>query len=157
MLVAVAHLVAVAERHALGGQEGAEERADPEDLVADLLEELADLPLGHGAQAQPAHVDQLPQVDGHDQVGLHRVREDEARVLGRHLGLEQLPVEVEVVVDRALELAGQVIGQVALGDRVRDGVVVALLEADVALRLLVEGGPGPMAHQLMARASGSRR
>src|SRR5438876_8524331 len=42
VLVAVAHLVAVAERYALGGQERTEEWRDPEHLVADLLEELAD-------------------------------------------------------------------------------------------------------------------
>ena len=129
VLVAVAHLVAVPEGHALRHQEAAEERADSEDFVADLLEELADLPLRHRAEAQSAHVDELAQVDRHDQVGLHRVREDEARVLGRDLGLQQLPVEVEVLIDRSLEPAGQVVGKLAVRDRVGDRVVVALLEA----------------------------
>ena len=110
----------------LGARKLPKKGRDPEDLVADLLEELPDLPLRHGAQAQAGHVDQLAEVDRHDQVGLHGVREDEARVLGRHLRLQQLPVEGEVVVDRLPELAGQVVRQVAVGDRVGDGVVVPL-------------------------------
>src|SRR5207249_7810 len=54
MLVAVPGLVAVAERHALRGEERAEERAHREDLVADELEQPADLPLGHRAQPEAA-------------------------------------------------------------------------------------------------------
>ena len=100
MLVAVAHLVAVAERHALGREERSEERGDAEDLVADLLEELADLPLRHGAEPEPGHVDQLAQVDRHHQVGLHRVGEDETRVLRRHLRLEQLAIQIQRRVNR---------------------------------------------------------
>ena len=67
----------------------------------------------------------------------------------------RLAVELEVVVDRALEATGQVVGQVAVGDAVGDRVVVALLEADVALRLLVEGRPA-RCRRAGARASGSR-
>src|SRR3954453_11933305 len=52
VLVAIAHLVAIAERNALRGEERAEERAHLEDLVADQLEEAPDLPLRHGAQPQ---------------------------------------------------------------------------------------------------------
>ena len=50
--ILVAGLVAVAERHALGCQEAAEERTHRKHLVADQLEEAADLPLGHGAEAE---------------------------------------------------------------------------------------------------------
>ena len=39
MAVAVVHLVAIAEGHALRGEECTQERRDLEDLVADLLEE----------------------------------------------------------------------------------------------------------------------
>ena len=79
--VAVVELVAVAQRHALGGEERPEERRDAEDLVADQLEQAADLPLGHRAQPQPRHVDERPQVRGHDQVGPGRIGEDEPGVL----------------------------------------------------------------------------
>ena len=95
MLVAVLELVAVAQRDALGGEERAEERRHPEDLVADQLEEPADLPLGHRAEAQPGHVDQRAQVRGHHQVGPRGIREDEARVLAREAGLEHVAIELE--------------------------------------------------------------
>jgi hypothetical protein len=51
--VAVVELVAVAERHALRGEERAEERRDLEDLVADELEQPPDLPLAIVHSAQP--------------------------------------------------------------------------------------------------------
>src|SRR5580765_1307368 len=44
VLVAIAHLVAVAEGDALRGEERPEERRHGEDLVADELEQPADLP-----------------------------------------------------------------------------------------------------------------
>ena len=84
--VAVVELVAVAERHALGREERAEERRHREDLVADELEQPPDLPLGHRAQAQAGHVDERPQVRRHDQVGPGRVGEHEAGVLARDAG-----------------------------------------------------------------------
>ena len=98
-LVAVVELVAVAERHALRGEERAQERRHREDLVADELEQPPDLPLGHRAQAQPGHVDERPQVRRHDEVRPGRVREDEPGVLAGHAGPEQVAIQAQRAVD----------------------------------------------------------
>jgi hypothetical protein len=95
VLVTVAVLVAGAERHALGGQEGAQERADREDLVADELEEATDLPLSHRAQAQTGHVDEGPQVRRHHQVRPRGIGHHEAGVLAGDARREHLLVDVE--------------------------------------------------------------
>ena len=97
--VAVVELVAVAERHALRGEERAEERRHVEDLVADQLEEPADLPLGHRAQAQPGHVDERAQVHGHHEVRPGGIREHEPGVLARDPGAEQVAVQRQRAVD----------------------------------------------------------
>ena len=144
--VAVVELVAVAERHALGREERPEERRHGEDLVADQLEEPADLPLRHRAQAQPGHVDERPQVRRHDQVGPRRVREHEPGVLAGDAGPEHLPVQVERPVDlRLVPLAQR---RVALGDRVGEHRRRALV-LDVALALLVERDARAMTDELV--------
>ena len=154
VLVAVVELVAVAERHALGRQERAEERRDREDLVADELEEPADLPLGHRAQAQPGHVDERPQVRRHHEVRPGRVGEDEPGVLAGHAGPEQLAVQPERAVDLLLVALAQV--RVALGDRVGEHRRRAL-ELDVALALLVERDARRDGARAGATASARRR
>src|SRR3990170_754435 len=113
VLVAVAVLVAIAQRHALGGQERAEEGAHPEDLVADELEEPPDLPLGHRAQSQPGHVDERAQVRGHDQVRARHAadgeREDDVFDRRAVPGLDDLAHEVLLLLrcDPALRRAGE--------------------------------------------------
>ena len=147
VLVAVAHLVAVAERHALRGEERAEERRHLEDLVADQLEEPADLPLGHRAQAQARHVDERPQVRRHHEVRPGRVREDEPGVLARDARADEVAVEVHRALDLRPRTRSRSVG-VGVLDRRRQHRRGAL-ERDVALALLVERDAGPMADELV--------
>ena len=49
--ILVSRLIALAERHALWGEDAPPERAHRKHLVADELEEAANLPLRHGAEA----------------------------------------------------------------------------------------------------------
>ena len=102
VLVAVVEFVAVAQRHALGRQERPQERRHAEDLLADQLEQPADLPLGHRAQPQPRHVDERAQVRRHHEVRAGRVREDEPRILAGQPGPQHLAVQVERAADLLL-------------------------------------------------------
>ena len=146
MLVAVAALVAVAQRHALRGEEGAQERRHVEDLVADQLEQPADLPLGHRAEPEPGHVDEGSQVRRHDQVGPGRIRENEPGILGRNAGLDQVAVDAHRAADRVFVLLAN--GWIGILDRGGQHRRRALVR-DVALALLVEGDTRPMTNQLM--------
>ena len=151
VLVAVAHLVAVAQGHAFRGEEAAQERAHIEDLMADQLEQPADLPLGHRAQTQARHVDQGAQVGGHHQVRASRVGEDEASILTGNTGGDEVPIEVHRAVDLVFVALAEVrfgLGQCARQHR------RGALERDVALALLVECHAGPMADELVAQGPG---
>src|SRR5207249_10301349 len=98
--VTIVEFVAVAERHAFGGEEAAEEWRHAEDLVADQLEQPPDLPLRHRAKAKPGHVDQRSKIGGHDEIGSRGIGKDEAGILAWHAGLERLPVQVERAIYR---------------------------------------------------------
>src|SRR3990172_2907180 len=148
MAVAIAELVAVAERHALWSEEAAEEGAYAEDLVADQLEQPPDLPLGHRAQAQARHVDERAQVRRHDEVRAGGVREHESRVLGRDALRDEVAIERQGAVDLRLVALPDI--RVGLGDR-RWQHRRRVLERHVALALLVEGDPGTMAHELVGQ------
>src|SRR5262249_13714841 len=124
----------------------AQERRDREDLVADELEEPPDLPLRHRAEAQPGHVDEGPQIRGHDEVRARRIREDEARILAGDARLDELTVERHRALDLLLEASPDVL--VRLGDRVRLHRRRGL-ELHVALALLVERHAGAVANELV--------
>ena len=151
MAILVARLVAVAERHALRGEEAAQERAHRKHFVADELEEAADLPLRHGAEAQARHVNQRAQVDGHDQVRPRGVGEDKSRIFGGDSRRNEVAVEAERTLGCLLEPRTHRL--VCFGDRARKHRG-RLLEGHIALRLLIEGDTGAMAHELVAERSG---
>src|SRR5829696_1435667 len=142
VLVAVVELVAVAQRDALRREERAQEGRHAEDLVADQLEQPADLPLGHRAQAQARHVDEGPQVRRHHEVRAGRVGEDEPGILAGHAGLEQVAVERQGAVHLLLVPLAQ--RRVTLRDR-RGEHRRRPLELHVPLALLVERDAGAMA------------
>ncbi len=151
MLVPVAGFVAVPEGHALGREEAPQERAHGEYLVADQLEEPANLPLRHRAQAEPGHVYQRPQVGRHDQVGSGGVREDESRVFAGDAGFHEIGIEFERPFD-LVRVPSQKI-RIRIGYRAGQHRRSALLVRDVALALLVERHAGSMAHELVAEGA----
>ena len=151
MAILVPRLIAVAERDALWGEEAAKEGAHRKDLVADELEESADLPLRHGAEAEARHVDEGAQVHRHDQVGARGVREDKARILRWDPRLHEIAVETERPLSRLFKSRAYCL--IGFSDRARQHCG-RLLEGDVALRLLIKRHAGAMAHQLVAERSG---
>ena len=96
-------------------------------------------------------MNQRAQVDGHDQVRPRGVGEDKARIFSRDARRDEVAVEAERTLGCLLESGTDRL--ISLGNRTREHRG-RLLEGHIALRLLVEGDTGAMAHELVAERSG---
>ena len=108
---------------------------------------VPDLPLRPPAETQVCDMEELFEVHGEGQVRRGGVGKEKAGILRRDARLERLVIELADAVHERQVL----IAQAGLLPRFRhDKRKVGFLEGVVALRLLVEGDPVVVAHQLMA-------
>ena len=90
------------------------------------------------------------EVDGDLEVRVRGVGDQEARVFGRHAGVDHLLVEPSQAGEELVHL----VGDAGLADRLRHGVgELAFLVGDVALALLLEADADAMAHELVAEGA----